>query len=368
MKIAMFHELTPLSGARKVVEEYAKILNKNNQVDLFYVDVKEDLQVKKIFNNIFFFKFNETIWKGNNWKNKLYKDSFELINLYLLHKKIAKIINSGNYDYILVNPSRFTQAPFLLRFLKGKVAYYCQEPLRIAYEDYPLPTSVNFFKKNYELVNRRIRKLIDSSNLRKTNLILVNSKFSKHNIDKAYNKKSFVCYLGVDPNKFKPMNVNKIYDLLFIGAKEDIEGYDLIGKTLSLYEKPPRISIISRTESGKGISEVELINQINKSKIVLALSRHEPFGLVPIEAMSCGVSVIAVEEGGFKESVVDSKTGYLIKRDTLELKQRIDKLLADDKIREDFGKAGRERIIEMFTWEKSAGELMSLLSKYADKK
>lgn len=45
----------------------------------------------------------------------------------------------------------------------------------------------------------------------------------------------------------------------------------------------------------------------------IAISREEDFGMVAIESMACGVPVIAVDEWGYKETIIDSKTGILLK-------------------------------------------------------
>jgi glycosyltransferase involved in cell wall biosynthesis len=366
MNIAVFHELTPLSGARKVVEEYGKILKTDHLIDLYYFDEKEDEKNKGIFNNVYFFKFTERQWKGNNWKNKLYKDNVELVKLFLLHRKIARLINEKQYDFIFVNPSKFTQAPFLLRFLSKKSVYYCQEPLRIVYDNFlNIPKDLSMFKNIYEKMNRAIRKRIDRVNLNKASLVLANSIFSKDNIKNAYGRNAYVCYLGVDADKFKALDLKKEWDIFFLGDKAEIEGFDLLQKAMGLYKNSakPKVKVVARNDKGNGVSEEELVQQFNKSKIVLALSRNEPFGLTVIEAMSCEVPVIAVNEGGFRESVLDGKTGYLIDRNENELKARIDLLLKNEELRVELGKGGRVHVLSKFTWEKSAGNFLNIVSK-----
>ncbi len=360
MKIAFFHELTPLSGARKVVEEYGKILRKEHEVDLYYVDDNEDKRVLKFFNNVYYFKFNEKHWRGNNWKAKLYKDSIELIKLYFLHKKISKIIKAKKYDSVLVNPSKFTQAPFLLRFV-NKPIYFCEEPLRIVYDElFSIPKDLGFSKIIYEKINRKIRKIIDKRNIKSLWIVLANSNYSRQNVKKAYGIEAYTCYLGADTKKFKSLKIKKTHDLLFVGEKAVIEGYDLLEQTLKLYREKPSVEYVIRNEKGEGIPENNLIEAINNSKIVLALSKNEPFGLLPIEAMSCEVPVIAVSEGGFKESVIDGKTGFLIDRKSEELKDKIDLLLSDDKLRAQMGENGRKLVLDKFTWAKSANRFLNI--------
>src|SRR5258708_3905124 len=130
MKIAFFHEVHA-GGARKTVNEFGKRLKHKHTVDMYYVDGKNDVAEEKNFHSVNFYKFTPKKWTGGNWKTKLYKDSIELIKLYNSHKKIARDIDIKKYDLVFIHPSKFTQAPFLLRFLKTKKIYYCQEPLRM---------------------------------------------------------------------------------------------------------------------------------------------------------------------------------------------------------------------------------------------
>jgi len=356
MKIAFFHELTPLSGARKVIDEYARILGKKHEVDLYYVDDTQDESVRKIFSKVYYFKQKSS-------RNRLYRDSLELLNLYILHKRIAKLINDNKYDLVFVSPSRYTQAPFILRFIMDSV-YFCQEPLRLVYDPIlAIPSDLNLVKKTYEVLNRRIRKLIDAGNIRCAKLVLANSEFSRKTIYRAYSINAKVCYLGVDTQKFYPKAVKKIYDLLFIGDKTPIEGYDLLIQTLKTFKKPPSIKYISRNERGEGITEEALTNEINKAKIVLSLSKDEPFGLAPVEAMSCGVPVIAVSEGGLRESVTDGVTGYLIDRNVAELKRKIELLLGDEGLRKKLGKNARVNVLTKFSWEESVERFKKIIKE-----
>ena len=120
MRIAFFDELG-IGGARKAVNEFASRLRIGHEVDLFYVDEHYRKEEEKYFNNAYYFEFKPKIWKSGNWKAKIYKDTIELFRLYNLHKSISKRINSIKYDLIVVNPSKHTQAPFILRFVKSNL-------------------------------------------------------------------------------------------------------------------------------------------------------------------------------------------------------------------------------------------------------
>lgn len=364
MKIAFFHELS-FGGARRVVNEYGKRLNKRHDTDLYYIDNTEDNAVIRNFGSVFFNSFTEKPWKGKDWRGRLYKDSIELIRLRNLHKEIAKRINNKKYDLVFVHPSKYTQAPFVLEFLNIPSVYFCQEPLRIVYDtSLQNKEDLSITRRVYEIVNRAIRKQIDSINIRKANLILANSYYSKICIEKAYKKKSVVCYLGVNEKKFRPKNVKKAYDVLFVGEKSGIEGYDLLKDAVKLFLRPLKIKFIARNTFGKSIIDDVLIHEYNASRVVVALSKNEPFGLIPLESMACGVPVIAVREGGFRESVVQNKTGILVNRSPYELYIALNKLLADKALRKNMGKAGRAHIIENWTWDKSVRKFEKTVGEF----
>lgn len=87
---------------------------------------------------------------------------------------------------------------------------------------------------------------------------------------------------------------------------------------------------------------------------------HEPFGIPLVEAMACGLPVVATRGGGVPEIVEDGKTGILVDRgDAAALAQGIIRLLGDDALRARMGQAGRRRAVERFSWETVAENLLA---------
>jgi glycosyltransferase involved in cell wall biosynthesis len=85
---------------------------------------------------------------------------------------------------------------------------------------------------------------------------------------------------------------------------------------------------------------------------------NEGFGLPPVEAMAAGTAVIASRSGAIVETVRDGETGFLVNcNDAKDLASRILELLADDDKREAMGRAGKQRALECFTWDKVATDL-----------
>ncbi len=366
MNIAVFHELNK-GGARRAVNEFSGYLKRKNIVDLYLVDDKKNIKEEKNFNKVFFYKFIPKKWNGNNWKTKLYKDTIELVRLYNLHKKIAKSINFKKYDLVFIHGSKFTQAPFLLRLVKHKKVYYCQEPLRIAYENIlDLTKNLDLKRRIYERLNRLIRKKIDKSNALKADMILANSRYTKKFIYSAFKINARVCYMGVDEKTFYPQKCKKTADILFIGAYEFVDGYDLLKETLKLFKKKINVKILASE-----VSWIDNDNDLRKlyssSKIALCLAYNEPFGLIPLEAMACGTPVIAVNEAGYKESVVDNTSGFLIKRDSRSLKEKISKLLTNKNLLLKIKSNSRRYIEDQWTWNKKSLILEKTLRDFLKK-
>lgn len=93
---------------------------------------------------------------------------------------------------------------------------------------------------------------------------------------------------------------------------------------------------------------------------------NEHFGIVPIEAMSNGLPVIAMNSGGPKETVLDGVTGYLCDPCSKSIAEAIGCLLNNDK--DGMGEAGRIRVKEMFSLKVFGDQLNSIVKDTATKK
>jgi len=91
--------------------------------------------------------------------------------------------------------------------------------------------------------------------------------------------------------------------------------------------------------------------------------------------MACETAVVASAVGGIKEVVVDGQTGFLVplaqmnespfeatnpEKFAKDLAARVNQLMADPKLRERFGKAGRKRVEEHFSWASVAAKTKKL--------
>lgn len=99
----------------------------------------------------------------------------------------------------------------------------------------------------------------------------------------------------------------------------------------------------------------------NESLVVLSLSRYDTFGLVPLESMACGVPVIALNVAGYRETVIDNKTGFLVDFEPEKIAEKIMCFIQDPQLSKKMGKEGRKSVEQSWTWKKQINHLEKLL-------
>lgn len=84
---------------------------------------------------------------------------------------------------------------------------------------------------------------------------------------------------------------------------------------------------------------------------------YEPFGIVPLEAMACGVPVVAAAVGGLRDTVVDHNTGlHVPPRDPEAIASALALLLGDPALRAELGAAGQQRAGSRYSWDRVAAD------------
>ncbi len=100
------------------------------------------------------------------------------------------------------------------------------------------------------------------------------------------------------------------------------------------------------------------------SVVVYTTIGEEPFGLVPVEGMACGVPVVVTDSGGLTESVVDGETGFVISKNQRrlpnELAARVVELLGDEALAQELGRSGRKRVERKFDKRRMAEDFIDL--------
>ena len=116
-----------------------------------------------------------------------------------------------------------------------------------------------------------------------------------------------------------------------------------------------RLGVADRVRLAGAVARPDMPALLRSADLVVCAPWYEPFGIVPLEAMACGVPVIASAVGGFVDTVIDGATGTLVppRRPDL-LAAAIRRLLGEPFWREAYGAAGVDRARSRYAWERVA--------------
>jgi starch synthase len=109
---------------------------------------------------------------------------------------------------------------------------------------------------------------------------------------------------------------------------------------------------------------------LSAATVFVCPSVYEPLGIVNLEAMACATAVVASDVGGIPEVVTDGETGVLVHYDPADpagfearLADAVNELVADPAKAEQFGRAGRQRCIDEFSWAHIAEQTLEIYRK-----
>jgi glycosyltransferase involved in cell wall biosynthesis/O-antigen/teichoic acid export membrane protein len=107
------------------------------------------------------------------------------------------------------------------------------------------------------------------------------------------------------------------------------------------------------------VAEEEKLRLLQSAWVNLTASSAEGWCLTVMESAACATPSAACAVGGLPESIVHGRTGVLVD-DPAQLGPRIRELVEDRALREELGRAARERALE-FTWDRTAAETLAVL-------
>lgn len=186
--------------------------------------------------------------------------------------------------------------------------------------------------------------------------------------------------VGVDPDTFKPYpEVRPVKGRIMVTSSSDVPMKGLVPLLEAVAklraERDIELVVIGRPQPGgrvakamerlslddivttvSGVSDEELARLYGEAEVAVVPSLYEGFSLPAIEAMSCGVAVVATTGGALPEVVgISGETGLLVTPDDPDaLAAAIRQLLDDPELRAKLGAAGRERVVNRFTWQVTA--------------
>ncbi|MEY2399236.1 MAG: hypothetical protein QOJ00_2410 [Actinomycetota bacterium] len=271
-------------------------------------------------------------------------------------RRIAAEIDAGGFDVAFVHGCRVMQAPGVLSMLATPSLYMIQEPRRRTVETGYRPgaqTRTGFARAAWSVgrvgydtvLGRRDRKAAAAATA-----LACNSLFSAENISRVYGRDAIACYAGVDIERFfpDPSSSPSRSFYLSVGALDASKGHDLAIEAISRLNGTNRLPLVvvgSRSDPeaadaleaqarGAGVdlrvrtsvSDDELVGLYRNAAAALCLARLEPFGLTVHEAVACGTPVVAVREGGFRETLVEGVNGLGAERNATSVADAIARL------------------------------------------
>ena len=307
MKIAIFHDyFGAIGGGEKVVIEMAK----NLDADIITTDTDA---VKKIDPSVRVISLGKTI------KFPPLKQISATLKFYFcdFSKGYDFFIFTGNWSHAAAHRHH----PNL---------WYCYTPVRAFYDLYPV------FLSRQNFVTRQLfrcwvypHRWFDQQSIRHINRIIAISRNIQNRIRQFHNRDADLIYPPVDTSVYRNteygdfwLSVNRLYPEkrieLQIEAFRQVPDERLVivggyseGDHAAIYAEkichnlPPNVTF--RGE----VTTDELVDLYAHCKAHICTALDEDYGLTPLEAMASGKAVVAVDEGGYRETITD-QTGLLV--------------------------------------------------------
>ena len=249
----------------------------------------------------------------------------------------------------------------------------------------------------YEMVRRTLWSpwVMQQIVARRLPRTIVVSQTSRKAVEQAFEldpERIRVVYNGIDSERFRPLpDVARQPGLiLYVGNSEDRnKGAQYLMEALRLlrddrrdfqlalvdHEKS-RLKLVPRLVQEYGLSSrvhflghvstEQLVRLYNQATLTVSPSLYEGFGLPAAEAMACQTAVIATTGGAFPEVIDHGETGWLVPPgDGGALADAIRLLMDDAGLRQRLGEAGRQSILERFSWRKAAEETLAVYEEVA---
>ncbi len=314
-------------------------------------------------------------------------------------RECAAQIEAGGFDLLFANACQWFRVTSIGRHVSLPCVLYLQEPYRSLYESLPrlpwlalperqgrwtleeLTLRLRDAAQNHAL---RIQAREERDNAAAFDTILANSLFSRESILRAYGLDAKVCYLGIDTQAFCRRDVPVENQLVGLGSFVPEKNIEFCINAVSLVPPPrPRLVWIGNAanppyleslrrlaadrevtfEPKLRITDDELISLLSRSAAFVYASRLEPFGLAPLEAGACSLPVIAVAEGGVRETIFDGLNGLLVEHDPAAMAVAIDHLRNEPDLARRLGATGQRLVRERWSTDAAIDRLEQRLTE-----
>lgn len=311
----------------------------------------------------------------------------DLARSFLWSSKAARWVDAQRFDVALAFACKWAQSPEALRRLETPTLYFAQEGRRRSLEPGYLPVAPRAgWQRPLWAGGRRVYDLVggwlDRRAMGGATAVAANSSFSARQIERAYGRSGPVIPLGVDADAFSPEVSAPRVHALIVCALDPTKGVDLACQALELVpaaHRPPLQIVANRGDLAYGrevvarsdgvvarlrwaISEPELVEAYRTAAVVLALAPNEPFGLTVLEATAAGAPVVAIDSGGYRDTVVRGVTGVLVPAAARDVADAITSILTGSMT---FDPAAMRAVARRWSWDAVAQRVRDELSVVA---
>lgn len=146
-------------------------------------------------------------------------------------------------------------------------------------------------------------------------------------------------------------------ELLIVGGGGDSGVLDADPEVRRLLGLAAELGVADQVRLQGQVARGEMPAIFRSADAVVCAPWYEPFGIVPLEAMACGVPVVAAAVGGLRDTVVDHGTGlHVPPRDPEAIASALAMLLRNRSLRAELGNAGKVRARTRYSWDRVAAE------------
>lgn len=300
--------------------------------------------------------------------------------LRFLAPRIWGSFDFSKYDVVITSASWYVTKGVLKKQEGAKQIEicYCHTPPRWLYG---YRTSVEWQRfwpvKVYGMIVGHVMRMYDFDAAQRVDYFVANSEEVKARIKKFYRRDATVIYppVSLRTEKKQLLNGEKDYyfivtrivgakglDLAVAAAKKHGFKLKIAGAPAGYYTGQKSLQEVApeNVEFLGKVSDEELVQLYAGAKAFLALATDEDFGITPVESMLCGTPVIAYYGGGFKETVIEGKTGVFFRESTVDALigaiKKFEKLHFEPKVcqqhAEKFSKERFKKEIKEFVTEK----------------
>lgn len=403
MKIAVWHNL-PSGGAKRALYYFVRgLVARGHELACWSLDTADHSYLPLsdfVTESVIPSDFEERSRKSftDKWRPDVSKAVDRMRAFDHACRRCAKEIEAGDFDLLFANGALYYNVPYLLRHVRMTKVLYLQEPSRYLYEAQPalpwmssapedLEQGEHFrfhqFMKDYPLLQTlRLQAKQEWLNVRSCDRILVNSYFSRESVLRSYGVDAKVCYLGVDTTLFRHLGLPRERFVVGLGSFNSIKGIDLALNALALLPEP-RPPLVWIANSGNedyanamrelarsldvelqiqlALSDDDLVTILNKACLLIYTSKLEPFGFAPLEANACGLPVVAIAEGGIRETVQNGVNGFLVEPETESLASAVSELLQNPTLARQMGERAVTHVQHNWNVESSIDRLEKIL-------